>query len=62
MPSTRNRVIWNLLRLAMSGVIVAAVAAQFASSVDVAAAYDRDAATTVGNFFSLFILQSRRRP
>ncbi|GAA3026913.1 Pr6Pr family membrane protein [Gordonia defluvii] len=58
MPSTRNRVIWNLLRLAMSGVIVAAVAAQFASSVDVAAAYDRDAATTVGNFFSFFTILS----
>ena len=59
MPSTRNRVIWNLLRLAMSGVIVAAVAAQFASSVDVAAAYDRDAATTVGNFFSFFTILSK---
>lgn len=49
---------WNSARLAMAVLIVAAVIAQFASTVGRAAQDGRDVATTVANFFSYFTILS----
>lgn len=49
---------WTALRLAMAALIVAAIIAQFISTVGGAAQDGRDVATTVANFFSYFTILS----
>lgn len=57
MPGRRGT-IWSLLRVGVAVVIVAAIVAQLARSVDSAIALDRDLTTTVVNFFSFFTILS----
>jgi len=58
---TANRggaIAWNALRLAVAGLIIAAIVAQFISSVDGAVANGRHVPTIVANFFSFFTILS----
>lgn len=49
---------WTLLRLAMAGVTIAAIAAQLTKSIGTAIELGRDVATTIANFFSFFTILS----
>ncbi len=49
---------WTALRLAMAALIIAALVAQFVSTVSGAAAAGRDVATTIANYFSYFTILS----
>lgn len=49
---------WPWARLAGAALILAAIAVQLAKTVEVAAANDRDMATTAVNFLSFFTIQS----
>jgi len=61
MPATRSSrfaVLWSLLRLATAVALLAAIIAQFTTSVSSAAAQGRDVGTTIANFFSFFTILS----
>lgn len=49
---------WTVLRLAMAGATVAAIAAQLTKSVATAGELGRDVGTTIANFFSFFTILS----
>ncbi|MET2011294.1 Pr6Pr family membrane protein [Microbacterium chocolatum] len=54
---TRAR-IWQILRLLMAAVVIAAVVSQLARSVGIAAEAGRDVGTTIANFLSFFTILS----
>ncbi|HKP06646.1 MAG TPA: Pr6Pr family membrane protein [Microbacterium sp.] len=58
---TRTRgwaTVWTVLRLAMAGLIVAAISAQLTKSIGTAIELGRDVTTTIANFFSFFTILS----
>lgn len=58
MQSTAWARTWSALRIAMAAIIAAAIVAQLAKSVGTAIELERDAVTTVANFFSFFTILS----